>query len=53
MEDARFVHYTNEDGSSTYYATYTAYDGFTILPQLLETNDFTRFEVSTLTGRSA
>jgi hypothetical protein len=43
----------NEDGSSTYYATYTAYDGFTILPQLLETNDFTRFEVSTLTGRSA
>jgi predicted GH43/DUF377 family glycosyl hydrolase len=53
MEDARFVHYTNEDGSSTYYATYTAYDGFTILPQLLETNDFTRFEVSTLSGRSA
>jgi predicted GH43/DUF377 family glycosyl hydrolase len=53
MEDARFVHYSNEDGSSTYYATYTAYDGFTILPQLLETNDFTRFEVSTLTGRSA
>ena len=53
MEDARFVHYTNEDGSSTYYATYTAYDGFTILPQLLETNDFSRFEVSTLSGRSA
>ena len=53
MEDARFVKYTSEDGSSTYYATYTAYDGFTILPQLLETNDFTRFEVSTLSGRSA
>jgi predicted GH43/DUF377 family glycosyl hydrolase len=53
MEDARFVHFTEEDGSSTYYATYTAYDGFTILPQLIATADFTRFEISTLSGRGA
>ena len=53
MEDARFVRFTEDDGSSTYYATYTAYDGYEILPQLIETNDFTSFEVSTLTGTSA
>jgi predicted GH43/DUF377 family glycosyl hydrolase len=53
MEDARFVRFTEDDGSTTYYATYTAYDGFTILPQLIETNDFTSFEISTLTGPGA
>jgi len=53
MEDARFVHFTEEDGSSTYYGMYTAYDGFTILPQLIETNDFARFEISTLSGPGA
>lgn len=53
MEDARFVRFTHADGSTTYYATYTAYDGFQILPQLIETNDFASFEISTLAGRSA
>ena len=53
MEDARFVHFTHEDGSTTYYATYTAYDGFQILPQLIETDDFSSFEISTLSGRTA
>lgn len=53
MEDARFVRFTEDDGSATYYATYTAYDGFTILPQLIETNDFTTFEISTLSGPGA
>ena len=42
MEDARFVRFTDDDGSSKYYATYTAYDGFSILPQLIETDDFVR-----------
>lgn len=53
MEDARFVQFAEDGGSGTYYATYTAYDGFTILPQLIETHDFTSFEISTLAGRSA
>jgi predicted GH43/DUF377 family glycosyl hydrolase len=53
MEDARFVRFTERDGSSTYYATYTAFNGFEILPQLIETNDFTAFEISTLAGSSA
>jgi predicted GH43/DUF377 family glycosyl hydrolase len=53
MEDARFVRFTADDGRVTYYATYTAYDGFSILPQLIETDDFVRFTVSTLNGVAA
>ena len=53
MEDARFVRFVDDDGSSTYYATYTAYDGFQILPQLIETCDFLGFDITTLSGRSA
>jgi predicted GH43/DUF377 family glycosyl hydrolase len=50
IEDARFVQFQNDDGSKTYYATYTAYDGKCILPQLLETRDFLDFKFSTLNG---
>ena len=50
IEDARFVHFQNDDGSFTYYATYTAYDGKITLPQLLETPDFVHFKFSTLNG---
>ena len=53
MEDARFVLFTENDGSTKYYATYTAYDGFSILPQLIETEDFVRFTISTLNGAAA
>ncbi len=50
IEDARFVQFRDEDGSFTYYATYTAYDGKIILPQLLETRDFFHFKFITLNG---
>jgi predicted GH43/DUF377 family glycosyl hydrolase len=50
IEDARFVRFQNDDGSFTYYATYTAYDGRMILPQLLETPDFLHFKFITLNG---
>ena len=50
IEDARFVQFQNEDGTLTYYATYTAYDGKLILPQLLETPDFLHFRFITLNG---
>ena len=50
MEDARFVRFTNDDGSVIYYATYTAFDGFQILPQLIETPDFVSFRIATLNG---
>ncbi|MEJ7800003.1 MAG: glycoside hydrolase family 130 protein [Ilumatobacter sp.] len=53
MEDARFVRFVGDDGEVTYFATYTAFDGHQILPQLLETSDFTDFRVTTLTGRAA
>ena len=50
IEDARFVRFVNDDGSYTYYATYTAFDGKVTLPQLLETTDFLSFKISTLNG---
>jgi predicted GH43/DUF377 family glycosyl hydrolase len=50
IEDARFVRFENDDGSFTYYATYTAYDGKMTLPQLLETEDFIHFKFITLNG---
>lgn len=53
MEDARFVRFQYDDGSVTYFASYTAYDGFRILPQLIETRDFMTFRVSTLNGSAA
>jgi predicted GH43/DUF377 family glycosyl hydrolase len=53
MEDARFVRFTDRDGSVRYYATYTAFDGFEILPQLIETEDFVTFAISTLQGAAA
>ena len=50
IEDARFVAFHDDDGSIRYYATYTAFDGKVILPQILETEDFLRFKASTLNG---
>ena len=50
MEDARFVRFVDEDDRPRYFATYTAYDGRGILPQLIETDDFLRFRIRTLTG---
>lgn len=53
MEDARFVRFTGSDGAVKYYATYTAYDGFEIVPQLIETDDFVTFTIATLNGHAA
>jgi len=53
MEDARFVLFTDDDGSKKYYATYTAYDGRVILPQIMETEDFICFKMITLNGPAA
>ena len=50
IEDARFVKFRDDNGQCTYYATYTAYDGNTILPKMLETSDFYHFKVSPLHG---
>lgn len=50
IEDARFVRFTHPDGRASFYATYTAYNGFRTLPQLIETSDFRYFKVNTLNG---
>ena len=52
IEDARFVQFFDDTGEVTYYATYTAYNGFKILPQLIETKDFIKFKVITLNGKA-
>ena len=52
IEDARFVQFTDDNGEVTYYATYTAYNGFIILPQLIETKDFIKFNILTLNGKA-
>ena len=48
--DARFVRFVDDDGTAMYYATYTAYNGRAILPQLIETEDFRHFRILTLNG---
>ena len=53
MEDVRLVRFVNDDGRVVYYGTYTAFDGQQILPQLLETADFVKFRIATLTGACA
>lgn len=50
IEDARFVEFRDEEDQRVYYATYTAYDGRVMFPQLLETRDFINFKISTLNG---
>ena len=52
IEDARFVQFFDDDKEVTYYATYTAYNGVTILPQLIETKDFIHFKILTLNGKA-
>jgi predicted GH43/DUF377 family glycosyl hydrolase len=52
IEDARFVQFFNNNGEIAYFATYTAYNGFTILPQLIETKDFIKFNILTLNGKA-
>lgn len=53
IEDARFVRFVHDNGDATYYATYTAYNGFAILPKLLETKDFYHFKIMPINGECA
>jgi len=50
IEDARFVRFIDDDGTVEYCATYTAFNGYTILPQLIRTFDFLHFRILTLNG---
>src|SRR5207244_11391711 len=53
IEDARFVCFQNDDGTPVYYATFTAYDGRVVMPELMETSDFLHFRFITLNGPAA
>jgi len=53
IEDARFVRFVNDQNEQTYYATYTAYDGISILSKLLLTKDFYHFKVLPIHGETA
>jgi predicted GH43/DUF377 family glycosyl hydrolase len=53
IEDARFVCFRNDDGTHTYYATFTAFDGKIVVPELVETSDFLLFRFRTLNGPAA
>jgi predicted GH43/DUF377 family glycosyl hydrolase len=53
VEDARFVLFRNDDSTVSYYATYTAWDGLTIQPKLLVTQNFYDFKIMPLYGSGA
>ncbi|WP_320047952.1 glycoside hydrolase family 130 protein [uncultured Ilyobacter sp.] len=53
IEDARFVRFEYDDEEVVYYATYTAYNGAKVLPQILETKDFLNYKAITLNGEYA
>lgn len=53
LEDVRLVHFRDDDGSTYYYGTYTAYNGFHFVPQLLELIDGKLIRVHTIGGRYA
>jgi predicted GH43/DUF377 family glycosyl hydrolase len=53
MEDARFVRFTCDDGSTVYYATYTAFDGAHVAQHLLTTTNFVSFMASPMAGDAA
>jgi predicted GH43/DUF377 family glycosyl hydrolase len=53
IEDARLVRFVDDDGSERYYATYTAYNGFRIFPQLSEHDGGPILKIRTLMGSGA
>src|SRR6201987_1407285 len=53
IEDARLVRFENDDGTHIYYATFAAFDGKVIVPELVETSDFLLFRFITLNGPAA
>ena len=53
IEDLRMVRFVDDDGTVTYYGTCTAFDGYRVLPQLIETRDFLRVGVHTINGACA
>ena len=53
IEDMRLVRFVDDDGAVRYYGTYTAFNGRTILPHLMESPEPGVARVHTLNGRYA
>ena len=53
VEDARFVHFVDDDGTAEYRGTYTAYDGQRIEPRLMISPDLRTFRAEGLAGPAA
>ncbi len=53
IEDARFVQFINDGGERVYFATYTAFNGEQVAPNLIETKDFRHFRIGQLSGPAA
>lgn len=51
IEDVRMVRFTEDDGTPVLYGTYTAFNGFHIIPQMLEIRDQHTITIHTLTGK--
>ncbi len=52
IEDARFVKFTDDDGLERYYATYTAYNGVSIMPMMITTKNFYQFDILPIHGEN-
>lgn len=50
IEDLRMVRFLDDDGSPIYYGTYSAYDGYRVLPQLMESSDLQHIRIHTMNG---
>ncbi len=50
IEDARWVYFTKPNGTSSYIATYTAYDGHSVSTRVFETENFCNYTSTNLTG---
>ncbi len=50
IEDVRLVRFIDDDGTITYFGTYTSFSGRSIRQELLRTTDFKTFELAALRG---
>jgi predicted GH43/DUF377 family glycosyl hydrolase len=53
IEDLRLVRFLDDDGSRTYYGTFTAFNGIRVFPQLLEFRGGDTIDISLITGKCA
>ena len=53
IEDMRFVRFVDDDGTITFYSTYSAYSNVGILPKFISTKDFRHFKVKPVRGEYA